>query len=249
MVHGSQPKFTIPECVEDINRAIRYIRAHADEFKIDPEPHRHHRRFGRRAPVADARLCRRRGRSQGEGPGRSRQSRVQAVACFFPPTDFLNYGKPGMKSLGIEPNHQFKPPFDFRSADPSDQVVHAGRHGNARKICRDMSPVLPRHRGRRAHADHPRRRRRAGALQQSELICEKFKEAGVPCELVVKKGAGHGWPTIFEDFKTIADWFDKYLAARRPCKQPQACATSGRAGLTTSRMKSTRDSAYAKPAA
>ncbi len=48
-------------------------------------------------------------------------------------------------------------------------------------------------------------------MQQSELICEKFKEAGVPCELVVKKGAGHGWSTIIADFKLIADWFDKYL--------------------------------------
>ena len=27
-------------------------------------------------------------------------SRVQAVACFFPPTDFLNYGKPGENALG-----------------------------------------------------------------------------------------------------------------------------------------------------
>src|SRR5690606_20315882 len=25
VVHGSQPKFTIPECIEDINRAVRYI--------------------------------------------------------------------------------------------------------------------------------------------------------------------------------------------------------------------------------
>ncbi|HEV3138197.1 MAG TPA: prolyl oligopeptidase family serine peptidase, partial [Pirellulales bacterium] len=48
-------------------------------------------------------------------------------------------------------------------------------------------------------------------LQQSELIVEKFKEAGVPAELVVKKGGAHGWPTILSDTKTIADWFDKYL--------------------------------------
>src|SRR5438105_795301 len=25
VVHGSQPKFTIPECVADLNRAVRYI--------------------------------------------------------------------------------------------------------------------------------------------------------------------------------------------------------------------------------
>jgi len=32
-------------------------------------------------------------------------------------------------------------------------------------------------------------------------------------ELVVKHGYGHGWITILLDMPTIADWFDKYLAA------------------------------------
>jgi dipeptidyl aminopeptidase/acylaminoacyl peptidase len=50
-------------------------------------------------------------------------------------------------------------------------------------------------------------------LQQSELIVAKFKEAGVPCELVVKKGAAHGWANWHDDMRTIADWFDKHLAA------------------------------------
>src|SRR5262245_31585895 len=29
VVHGSQPKFTIPEILTDMNRAVRYIRSHA----------------------------------------------------------------------------------------------------------------------------------------------------------------------------------------------------------------------------
>ena len=55
-------------------------------------------------------------------------------------------------------------------------------------------------------------------LQQSELIIAKFKEAGVPCELVVKPGAGHGWPNWFDDMRTIADWFDKYLKPSTPAR-------------------------------
>jgi dipeptidyl aminopeptidase/acylaminoacyl peptidase len=39
----------------------------------------------------------------------------------------------------------------------------------------------------------------------------KFKEAGVPAELVVKPGAGHGWLTLPLDMSTIAGWFDKHL--------------------------------------
>ena len=37
VVHASQPRFTIPEAVADINRAVRFIRHHAKEYKIDPD--------------------------------------------------------------------------------------------------------------------------------------------------------------------------------------------------------------------
>jgi acetyl esterase/lipase len=36
VVHGSQPKFTLPEIVQDIHRAVRFIRAHAAEYGVDP---------------------------------------------------------------------------------------------------------------------------------------------------------------------------------------------------------------------
>jgi dipeptidyl aminopeptidase/acylaminoacyl peptidase len=48
-------------------------------------------------------------------------------------------------------------------------------------------------------------------IQQAELIIAKYKECGVPCELVVKKGAGHGGPAFQNEVKTLADWFDKHL--------------------------------------
>jgi hypothetical protein len=35
-------------------------------------------------------------------------SRVQAVACFFPPTDFLNYGAKGKDALGRGTLRDFK---------------------------------------------------------------------------------------------------------------------------------------------
>ena len=36
VVHGSQPRFTIPEAISDLQRSIRFIRSKADEFQIDP---------------------------------------------------------------------------------------------------------------------------------------------------------------------------------------------------------------------
>jgi dipeptidyl aminopeptidase/acylaminoacyl peptidase len=55
-------------------------------------------------------------------------------------------------------------------------------------------------------------------LQQSESIVEKFKDKKVPCELVVRKGAGHGWATLLSDLDLCADWFDKYLVKKKSDK-------------------------------
>src|SRR5260370_36793291 len=37
VVHGSQPRFTIPEVVADMRRSVRFIRAHAKEYNVDPD--------------------------------------------------------------------------------------------------------------------------------------------------------------------------------------------------------------------
>jgi len=211
VVHGSQPKFTIPECVADLNRAVRFIRFHAADYKIDPN------RIGVTGASAGGHLSLMLGTAGDAGNPDSKDpvervsSRVQAVACFFPPTDFLNYGKPGVKSLGIEPEHRFKPPFDFHVQDAATKLFKPVDIETREKICKDCSPAY-----HVTKDDAPTLIIHGDAdklvpLQQSELIMEKFKEAGVLAELVVKPGAEHGWPTILTDFKTIADWFDKCL--------------------------------------
>jgi acetyl esterase/lipase len=213
VVHGSQPKFTIPECVADINRAVRYIRTHAEDFGIDGN------RLGISGASAGGHLslmlgcagCQ--GDPKADDPVDRASSCVQAVACFFPPTDFLNYGKEGVKSLGIEPNHQFKAPFDFREQDPTTKLFMPVNLERGEKICKEMSPIYHVNEG-----DAPTLILHGDAdtlvpLQQSEIIVEKFKAAGVPVELIVKKGAGHGiWPSMLTtDFATIAAWFEQYL--------------------------------------
>src|SRR5262249_1136768 len=34
--HSSQPQYTIPEIIRDVNRAVRFIRHHARDYKINP---------------------------------------------------------------------------------------------------------------------------------------------------------------------------------------------------------------------
>ena len=118
VVHGSQPKYTIPEVLEDMHRAVRFIRSRAAEYKIDPE------RIGITGGSAGGHLSLMQGTAgtlgnpDAKDPVDKFSSRVQAVACFFPPTDFLNYGKPDENALGRGVLVNFRAPFDFHEFDP-----------------------------------------------------------------------------------------------------------------------------------
>src|SRR4030095_5411507 len=72
-------------------------------------------------------------------------SRVQAVACFFPPTDFLNYGKPGENALGRGILKDFSAPFAFQELDPKrgrfGSFVPITDENKILEIGRQISPI------------------------------------------------------------------------------------------------------------
>jgi acetyl esterase/lipase len=211
VVHGSQPKFTIPEIADDMHRAIRFIRTKAKEYNIDAN------RLGITGISAGGHLSMLMGTSGSPGDPKARDpidresSKVQAVACFCPPTDFLHYGGKEMLS------RSFQPPFtaacDYHEYDVKKALyVAITDEMKQREIARKISPITyvsassaP---ARIFHGDKDK----LVPIQQAESMVAKLKEAGVPAELVVRKGADHVWPTLFLDFILCADWFDKHLA-------------------------------------
>lgn len=216
VVHGSQPRYTIPEVVADMNRAVRFIRSHAAEYHIDPD------RIGITGASAGGHLSLMQGTAGDKGDPQAKDpldrasSRVQAVACFFPPTDFLNYGKPGENALGRGILQGFKPPFDFHEQDPNTKVFRpitdeARILEIGRKICpvnhisADDPPTLIFH----GDADQ------LVPIQQAELFLEQYKKQGCEGKLVVKKGASHGWDKILDDLTVFADWFDQHLGVKK----------------------------------
>jgi acetyl esterase/lipase len=217
VVHGSQPRFTIPEIVKDMNRAVRFIRYHAKDYHIDPD------RIGITGASAGGHLSLMQGTAGDTGdknakdPVDQTSSRVQAVGCFFPPTDFLNYGKPGEVAIGCGVLKGFKPPFDFHEQDPNTKIfVRITDLGKILEIGRQISPVY------HASSDDPPTLIIHGdadllvPIQQAELILDKLKSSGVETKLVVKNGAQHGWPDLLKDTVIIADWFDAHLKAHEP---------------------------------
>jgi acetyl esterase/lipase len=217
VVHGSQPRYTIPEAVADVNRAVRFIRSRSKDFKIDPD------RVGVTGGSAGGHLSLMLGTAGAPGdpnspdPVERESSRVRAVACLFPPTDFLNYGEPGKEALGSGTLAGFKPPFDFSEQDPKTHSFKLITDEERRRaIGRAISPLT--HVSAQSaptliiHGDADK----LVPIQQAEMIIARLKEVGVPAELVVKKGAGHGWADVAPDLKAMADWFDKYLAPAKP---------------------------------
>jgi acetyl esterase/lipase len=212
VVHGSQPKFTIPEILTDLHRAVRFIRYHAKDYRIDPE------RIGITGGSAGGHLSLMQGTAGNEGDSKARDpvdrvsSRVQAVACFFPPTDFLNYGGEGKEAIGNNILAAFRASFDFHEFDnTARRFVPVTDEKRIREIARSISPVY-----HVTPEDPPTLIIHGDAdtlvpIQQAQQIVEKLKEAKVTAELIVKPGAGHGWPTLAQDLTHFADWFDKHL--------------------------------------
>lgn len=212
VVHGSQPKFTIPEAVADLNRAVRFIRAHAADYKIDPE------RLGITGLSAGGHLSLMQGLAGDTGNGDSEDpiervsSRVQAVACFFPPTDFFNYGKPGEEALGNGTLKDFRAPFDFNEySEQSKTFERISDDARRREIGQQISPIT------HVSADDPPTLIIHGdadklvPIQQATMLLDKLKAAGVETRLETKAGAEHGWPKLSDDMKLVADWFDEHL--------------------------------------
>ncbi len=215
VVHGSQPRYTLPEIVADMNRAVRFIRYHAADYSIDPD------RIGITGGSAGGHLSLMQGTAGDKGkpdasdPIDRTSSRVQAVACFFPPTDFLNYGRPGGNAVGRGILKGFKPPFDFHEQDPNTKVFRPiTDEARILEIARQISPAY------HVSADDPPTLIIHGdadvlvPIQQAGLILDKLKQAGVEGKLVVKKGASHGWPDLLKDMTIIADWFDQHLGRK-----------------------------------
>jgi len=206
VVHGSQPKFTIPEIVQDIHRAVRFIRHNAGTYGVDPN------KFGIVGASAGGHLSLTMGTQGGPGkpdakdPVDRESSAVQAVACFFPPTDFLNYGQPGEDAVGVGILKDFKPAFGPASDTAEGRQKLGKEISPVNYVSSNLPPTLIIH----GDAD------KLVPIQQAEVFVKQAKEAGANARLVVKPGKEHGWPEIGNDLRLLADWLDEHLRGIKP---------------------------------
>ncbi len=215
VIHGSQPRYAIPDAVSDLKRAVRYVRYNAGKFGIDPN---HIGITGTSAgghlslviATADDKID-----PRAPDPIDRVSSRVQAIAILFPPTDLLNWGGPGFNFVNakelLKPSRAWGA-VDFRVWNDKFSLYEEVTDTAARsKIGREFSsinfvspddpPVFIIH----GDADP------TVPLQQSKSIIARFEEAGVPNRFIIKKGGKHNGSDMNPEWQEFVDWFDKYL--------------------------------------
>ena len=181
-----------PAQIEDCKAAVRFLRAHAARFNIDPD------RIGATGGSAGAHLAALLGttgdvKTFDKGENLDQSSRVQAVADFFGPMNLAFYGtsRPGdtlSRFIGgpIQDNAakvQAANPIAYVNAgDPPFIIFHG-----------DADPLVPQ--------------------RHSEALRDALQKVNVPVTLTIVRGGGHGFndKDQQEASAQVAAFFDKYL--------------------------------------
>jgi acetyl esterase/lipase len=201
VVHGSNPRFHIPEIFAQMERSVRFIRTHAAEYGIDPD------RIGVSGGSAGGHLSLMLATRGGPGqpdakdPVDRQSSAVQAVACFFPPTDFLNYGRPGESAVGEGTLKDFRSAFGDVPTAPEAKRKFAESISPIYHVKPGVPPVFIIH----GDAD------RLVPIQQAQSFLEQVQAAGGRGKLDTRAGALHGWSNWEGDVDLFARWFDEQL--------------------------------------
>ncbi len=178
-----------PAQIEDCKAAVRWLRAHAAFYGLDPD------RFGAWGASAGGHLSALLGTSGGvaelEGNlgNSSYSSRVQAVVDYFGPIDVALWYRQkkqedaaliGGPVTGNERRLALANPITYVDrGDPPTLIAH-GR----------QDPLVP--------------------MSQSQLFEEALRKAGVPVQLHLVPGAGHSVTQMNLD-REVAAFFDRYL--------------------------------------
>ena len=204
VVHGSQPRFIIPEIIEDVQRASRFIHLNAARWDVDPD------KLGVTGGSAGGHLSLTLGTRGGPGktdakdPVDRASSAVEAVACFFPPTDFANWGAPGDDGVGFGTTIQFKPAFGPRSDTAEGRQKLSQEISPIHFVHSNLPPILITH----GDAD------KLVPIYQARIFEKRVKEVSSKIEVIVKPGKDHGWAGMDKDMEVFAQWFDQHLLGK-----------------------------------
>lgn len=192
------PKHKFPAQLEDARSAVRFLRANAKKYNIDPD------RIAAGGFSAGGHIALLLGTTDppagsDTGDADEPSARVRCVVSFFGPTDLSLYAAtPGLEDAYMVPllgKECRTDPAVYRRASPIDRVSKGDPpvlmiHGTADIVV----PII-----------------------HSERMYEKLKAAGVPAELITVKGEGHGWggPVAARTTADAIKFLDEHLKGKK----------------------------------
>ncbi|MFC2019920.1 prolyl oligopeptidase family serine peptidase [Chloroflexota bacterium] len=167
-----------PAAVEDCKLAVRWLRANAEKYNVDPE------RIGVWGGSAGGHLVMMVGSAdetaglEGKGGLAKFSSRVQAVCAYYGPSDFNAIGSPRSNSAHVKflGGTIEEIPDIYTLASPVTYVTP------------DDPPLLL------VHGDLDR----TVPFNQSEIMLKAYQQAGIEATLIKVSGAGHGFKPAAE---------------------------------------------------
>lgn len=168
------PKHRFPAQIEDVKCAVRFLRAHAKDYNLDPD------RMGAAGASAGAHLAMMLGTMdakdgfEGSGGDADQSSKVQAVVAFFGPTDFTqkNFSAVAQGLLNDFIGHlpEDKPEL-FKAASP---ITYVDKNDAPILIFQGTKDKLI-------------------PTSQATLMAEAMSKAGVNGRVELLLNADHGW--------------------------------------------------------
>jgi acetyl esterase/lipase len=189
------PSAAFPAQIEDCKAAVRWLRANAKKYHINPD------RVGAIGFSAGAHLACLLGTTdkddglEGNGGNLDQSSRVQAVVSFFGPTDFTT------KSWSDELEEKLLAPFMGGSFKDKPEAYR--KASPIAYVTKDDPPFLFFH----GTED------RLVAIRHSRALAEKLQAVGVPAKVVELAGEGHGWKgdKLLDTLKQMQQFLDERL--------------------------------------
>jgi len=190
-----------PAQIEDCKAAIRWLRANAETYNLDPD------RIGVWGVSAGGHLAAVLGTSSHKkefevGENLDQSSAVQAVCDIFGPTDFI--------VMFDEPTPDLIELLGGRDIDALARLALGGPISENRELLVLMGPIS--HITKECppfliiHGSEDK----IVPVSQSTRFYDALQKAGVESEIVIKEGAGHDQTIISPDlFRKVSEFFDK----------------------------------------
>jgi acetyl esterase/lipase len=191
-----------PAQIEDCKAAVRFLRANAQKYNLDPN------RFAVWGESAGGHLSALLG-TTGDvnefdvGENLTVSSRVQAVVDYFGPTDLLQMEVHKLPNT-MNHNSPDAPESKLIGGPVQDNPEKAAKANPLTYITKDDPPFLIVHGDKDPLVPH----------HQSEILEVALKKAGVPVTLYIVKGGGHGGFKDPNVPRLTKEFFEKHLKSK-----------------------------------